>query len=218
MPRSLQAVDTATAGTELAHALRCGARTLDENGAVVGGVVGPAPLGIAVGGFDTRTRASGCGAMGLGDLSPRSRSPASPPGPGPHRIPHAGPGRAQVFEVLAHPVSHRNRVVTKEELIDNVWGGRFVSEAAVTSRIKQAAALSAMIERRADPRRAHVHGRRHRPSSVLPAGGAQALTSLSTSQTSELAPLERHLRGRPPTSCGRRWRSGIGHCGRGIPR
>jgi len=44
----------------------------------------------------------------------------------------------QVFEVLAYLVNHRDRVVAKEELMDNVWGGRFVSETAVTSRIKQA--------------------------------------------------------------------------------
>jgi DNA-binding winged helix-turn-helix (wHTH) protein len=42
----------------------------------------------------------------------------------------------QVFEVLAFLVGHRDRVVTKEELMDSVWGGRFVSETAVTSRIK----------------------------------------------------------------------------------
>ena len=43
----------------------------------------------------------------------------------------------QAFDVLLHLVRHRDRVVTKEELMDAVWGGRFVSEAAVTSRIKQ---------------------------------------------------------------------------------
>jgi pimeloyl-ACP methyl ester carboxylesterase len=48
------------------------------------------------------------------------------------------PIEPQVFEVLAYLVDHRDRVVAKEELMDNVWGGRFVSEAAVTSRIKQA--------------------------------------------------------------------------------
>ncbi len=42
----------------------------------------------------------------------------------------------QVFEVLAHLVRHRDRVVTKEELLDEVWGDRFVSESALTSRIK----------------------------------------------------------------------------------
>ncbi len=44
----------------------------------------------------------------------------------------------QVFEVLLHLVAHRDRVVTKHELLDHVWGGRFVGESALTSRIKAA--------------------------------------------------------------------------------
>jgi DNA-binding winged helix-turn-helix (wHTH) protein len=44
----------------------------------------------------------------------------------------------QTFDVLAYLVDHRDRVVAKEELMDRVWGGRFVSDTAVTSRIKQA--------------------------------------------------------------------------------
>jgi pimeloyl-ACP methyl ester carboxylesterase/DNA-binding winged helix-turn-helix (wHTH) protein len=44
----------------------------------------------------------------------------------------------QVFEVLAFLVRHRDRLVTKEELLDEVWGDRFVSESALTSRIKAA--------------------------------------------------------------------------------
>jgi len=44
----------------------------------------------------------------------------------------------QVFDVLRYLVEHHDRVVPKEELMDQLWGGRFVSEAAVTSRIKQA--------------------------------------------------------------------------------
>jgi DNA-binding winged helix-turn-helix (wHTH) protein len=47
------------------------------------------------------------------------------------------PVEPQVFEVLAYLVEHRDRVVPKEELMDRIWGGRFVSESAVTSRIKQ---------------------------------------------------------------------------------
>lgn len=42
----------------------------------------------------------------------------------------------QVFDVLAHLVRHHDRVVTKEELLDTIWGDRFVSESALTSRIK----------------------------------------------------------------------------------
>ena len=43
----------------------------------------------------------------------------------------------QAFDVLVYLVEHRERVVSKEELMDSIWGGRFVTESAVTSRIKQ---------------------------------------------------------------------------------
>ena len=42
----------------------------------------------------------------------------------------------QAFDVLAYLVRHRDRVVPKTELLDEVWGSRFVSESALTSRIK----------------------------------------------------------------------------------
>jgi DNA-binding winged helix-turn-helix (wHTH) protein len=48
------------------------------------------------------------------------------------------PLEPQTFDVLAYLIQQHERVVPKEELVDNVWGGRFVSETAVTSRIKQA--------------------------------------------------------------------------------
>jgi DNA-binding winged helix-turn-helix (wHTH) protein len=48
------------------------------------------------------------------------------------------PMEPQVFDVHCYLVQHRDRVVPKEELMDQLWGGRFVSETAVTSRIKQA--------------------------------------------------------------------------------
>jgi pimeloyl-ACP methyl ester carboxylesterase/DNA-binding winged helix-turn-helix (wHTH) protein len=44
----------------------------------------------------------------------------------------------QVFDVLTQLVRNSHRFVPKEELFDSVWGGRFVSEAALTSRIKAA--------------------------------------------------------------------------------
>ncbi len=44
----------------------------------------------------------------------------------------------QVFDVLTQLVRNSHRFVTKEELFDTVWGGRFVGEAALTSRIKAA--------------------------------------------------------------------------------
>lgn len=42
----------------------------------------------------------------------------------------------QVFDVLVQLVRHHDRVVTKIELFDSVWGGRFVGDAALSSRIK----------------------------------------------------------------------------------
>jgi pimeloyl-ACP methyl ester carboxylesterase/DNA-binding winged helix-turn-helix (wHTH) protein len=44
----------------------------------------------------------------------------------------------QVFDVLSHLVTNHDRCVSKQELFDTVWRGRFVGEAALTSRIKAA--------------------------------------------------------------------------------
>ena len=44
----------------------------------------------------------------------------------------------QVFSVLAYLAEHADRVVDKEELLDAVWQTRFVTESALTSRIKDA--------------------------------------------------------------------------------
>jgi TolB-like protein len=44
----------------------------------------------------------------------------------------------QVFELLRFLIERRDRVVTREEIIEGVWGGRFVSDSAVSSRIKSA--------------------------------------------------------------------------------
>jgi TolB-like protein/DNA-binding winged helix-turn-helix (wHTH) protein/Flp pilus assembly protein TadD len=44
----------------------------------------------------------------------------------------------QVFDVLLHLVRNRDRIVRKDELIDEVWQGRVVSEATLSSRISAA--------------------------------------------------------------------------------
>jgi pimeloyl-ACP methyl ester carboxylesterase/DNA-binding winged helix-turn-helix (wHTH) protein len=44
----------------------------------------------------------------------------------------------QVFDVLAYLLARRDRLVTKEELLDAVWGHRFVAPATLNSRIKSA--------------------------------------------------------------------------------
>ena len=46
------------------------------------------------------------------------------------------PIQPQVFDVLALLLVERDRVVSKNEILDTVWGHRFVTESALTSRIK----------------------------------------------------------------------------------
>src|SRR5437762_2969106 len=45
---------------------------------------------------------------------------------------HAEP---QVFDLLVYLVQNRDRVVSKDDLIASVWGGRNVSDSTLTSRI-----------------------------------------------------------------------------------
>ena len=67
----------------------------------------------------------------------------------------------QVFDVLAYLFEHRERLVLKTELLDEVWGDRFVSESALTSRIK--AARRALGDNGRDQRVIRtVHGRGYR--------------------------------------------------------
>lgn len=42
----------------------------------------------------------------------------------------------KVFELLLHLIAHRKRVVTKNELVESVWDGRFISDAAMSSAVK----------------------------------------------------------------------------------
>jgi TolB-like protein len=44
----------------------------------------------------------------------------------------------QVFDVLVYLVQNRDRVVSKDDLIASVWGGRIVSDSTLTSRINAA--------------------------------------------------------------------------------
>ncbi len=44
----------------------------------------------------------------------------------------------QVFDLLVYLVQNRERVVTKDDLLDAVWSGRFVSESNLTTRINAA--------------------------------------------------------------------------------
>ncbi len=79
----------------------------------------------------------------------------------------------QAFDVLVHLVRHRDRVVPKEELMDEVWGGRFVSETAVTSRIKQVRRALGDDGRSQRTVRT-VHGRGYRFVAAVEDAGTQA--------------------------------------------
>ena len=48
------------------------------------------------------------------------------------------PVEPQVFDLLMYLVQNRDRVVTKDDLIASVWGGRIVSDSTLTSRINAA--------------------------------------------------------------------------------
>src|SRR5712664_1338492 len=44
----------------------------------------------------------------------------------------------QVFDLLVYLVQNRDRVVSKDDLIASIWGGRIVSESTLTSRVNAA--------------------------------------------------------------------------------
>ena len=44
----------------------------------------------------------------------------------------------QVFDLLAHLIRHRGRVVSKDDLLETIWRGRVVSESALFNRINAA--------------------------------------------------------------------------------
>jgi TolB-like protein len=48
------------------------------------------------------------------------------------------PVEPQVFDLLVHLVQNRDRVVSKDDLIASVWGGRIVSDSTLTTRINAA--------------------------------------------------------------------------------
>ena len=48
------------------------------------------------------------------------------------------PLEPQVFTLLAYLIEHRERLVPKDELFENIWDGRIVTDSALTSRVKSA--------------------------------------------------------------------------------
>src|SRR5262252_8635040 len=62
---------------------------------------------------------------------------------GAHELTRGGrsvPLERQVFSLLALLIENRDRLVRRDEIVERVWAGRVVSEAAISSRIKSARA------------------------------------------------------------------------------
>jgi adenylate cyclase len=55
-----------------------------------------------------------------------------------HRGAEAVALEPQVFDLLVYLIRNRDRVVSKDDLIDGVWGGRIVSDSALTTRLNAA--------------------------------------------------------------------------------
>lgn len=77
---------------------------------------------------------------------------------GPEGAVHVEP---KAYAVLRHLVDHHDRIVSREELIEAVWGGRFISDAAVATALKGARrAVGDDGERQAMIRTQHGAGHR----------------------------------------------------------
>jgi hypothetical protein len=96
----------------------------------------------------------------------------------------------QVFDVLAHLIAHRDRVVTKEELLDTIW--RFVSESALTTRIKQ------VRQSVGDDSRGSSAGSARSVASPCSTSGAAVCPNVS-------APGKHHRSNSEPTTCEQSW-------------
>ena len=86
------------------------------------------------------------------------------------------PTEPQVIGVLTYLIEQRHRVVTKDELLDQVWGTQFVSDSAVTSRIKSVRQAIGDTGRTQSMIRT-VHGRGYRFIADLDAGEADPPTA-----------------------------------------
>ena len=83
----------------------------------------------------------------------------------------------QVFNLLRYLIEHADHVVTKDELLENLWPGRVVSESALTSRLKSARRL--IGDSGSEQRLIRtIHGRGYRfvgtvdPAGIAPPAGA----------------------------------------------
>jgi DNA-binding winged helix-turn-helix (wHTH) protein len=122
-----------------------------------------------------------------------------------HELHHAGepvPLRRRAFQVLAYLVTHRDRVVSKQELLEQLWPDQFIGDAALASCLK--ALRRALGERGRTPRYlrtlhgqgyrfvAHVEEREHFPVDralpTLPVPRGEEATHQAEVSSSTLSP------------------------------
>ena len=102
----------------------------------------------------------------------------------------------QVFVVLAYLFARRDRVVTKEELLDGVWGHRYVAPTTLNTRIKQARAALG-DDGTAQRVIRTVHGRGFRVVAEVEERGPAAMPPASPAPAAAVpaaAPLEQRIR------------------------
>ena len=75
----------------------------------------------------------------------------------------------QVFDVIVHLVRNHDRIVSKDELIETIWNGRIISEAALSSRINGARRVTAEV----------IAGARHETLNEIELYRAPAVASLA---------------------------------------
>jgi DNA-binding winged helix-turn-helix (wHTH) protein/alpha-beta hydrolase superfamily lysophospholipase len=86
------------------------------------------------------------------------------------------PLEPQVFELLRYLIEHHDRMVPKDELLDHIWPERYISEAALNSRLM--AARKAIGDNGRDQRLIRtLHGRGYRFVGDVRVGGREASTS-----------------------------------------
>ena len=85
----------------------------------------------------------------------------------------------QVFDLLVHLIRNSDRVVTKEDLLRSVWGGRIVSESTFFSRIN--AARKAVGD----------DGKAQRLIRTVPRKGFRFVGAVTESRPTEPVPLPR---------------------------
>jgi len=97
----------------------------------------------------------------------------------------------QAFDLLAYLLAHRSRVIPKAELLDEVWGDQFVSESALTTRIKEIRrALGDDGTRQAIVKNFRGHGYRFVADVVESSGPSRAAGASATSLVGRDADLD----------------------------